>query len=161
MADTGNRREGLLRKMAPRVFKASLWGFVTFLMYYIPYQLLVLPMLMFPEFLSFKVQPIFYNFIALAVFFAVAIQLFSGTTLQHGLGVARALILMTYLIYALNGGILTLTPNIGAEAFTIVIDFKAFLMMIILVSLLSLAKSILQTINFLASEKESSSSPDT
>jgi len=160
MVKAEDRRERLLSKMAPRVFKASLWGFLTFLMYYIPYQLLVLPMLMFPEFFSFEIQPIFYNFVALAVFFAVAINFFSGTILQHVLGVARALILMTYLIYALNGGILTLNPNVGTETFTILVDFRAFLMMIILVSLLSLAKSILQTINFLASEKESSLSQE-
>jgi len=161
MVKAEDRREGLLKRMAPRVLKASLWGLLTFLMYYIPYQLLVLPMLMFPQFFSFEIQPIFYTFVALAVFFAVAIQFFSGTILQYVLGVARALILMTYLIYALNGGILTLTPNVGGETFTIVVDFRAFLMMIILVSLLSLAKSILQTINFLASEKESSSFQDT
>ncbi len=153
--------ELLLKRMAPRVLKASIWGFATFLMYYIAYQLLVLPLLMFPELISFGVQPIFFTFVALAVFFAVAIQLFSGTIFQHVLGVARSLILMTYLIYALRGGILTLTPNVGAETLDIVIDFRVFLMMIILVSLMGLGKSILQTINFLANEKEFSSFQDT
>jgi hypothetical protein len=155
MSKIENKGEGLLKNVAPRVLKSALWGFATFLMYYIAYQLFVLPILMFPELFSFQVQPIFFTFVALAVFFAVAIQFFSGTIIQHMLGVARSLILMTFLIYALKGGILTLTENVGTQTLTIMIDFRLFLMMIILVSLLGLAKSIIQTINFLASEKTS------
>ena len=75
-------------------------------------------------------------FLAIAVFFAVARQLFSGTILQHVLSVAKAL-----------------TPPIGEATSKIIADLRVFLAMLILIYSLGLAKSIIQAINFLASEK--------
>jgi len=144
----------LLRSIVPRTLKAALWGFITFLMYYIPYQLLLLPALMFPEIFPMGINTLFNVFVAIAVFFAVAIQLFSGTIFQHVLSVAKALTLIIYFIYAFEGGIITLTPPIGEATFKIVADLRVFLAMLILIYLLGLAKSIIQAIDFLAREKD-------
>ncbi len=144
----------LLRSIAPRALKAAFWGFITFLMYYIPYRLLLLPALMFPAVFPFTINTLFNEFLAIAVFFAVAIQLFHGTILQHVLSVAKALTLITYFIYAFKGGIITLTPSVGEATFKIIADIRVFLAMLILIYLLGLAKSIIQAINFLASEKD-------
>jgi len=144
----------LLSSIVPRAIKAALWGFITFLMYYIPYRLLLIPALMFPEIFPLGINTLFNAFVAIAVFFAVAVQLFSGTILQHVFGVARALTLIVYFIYAFEGGIITLTPSIGEATLKIIADIRIFLAMLILIYLLGLAKSIIQAINFLASEKD-------
>jgi len=143
-----------LRRIAPRALKATLWGTITFLLYYLPYKFLIMPLFMFPGVTDLVSEAFFYVFLTIVVFFAVIIKLFSGTIFQHAFGIARALILMIYFIYAFRGGIIALAPSVGGVTFNIMLDLRIFLAMFILINLLSLGKSLLQAIDFLARERE-------
>jgi len=137
-----------LRKVAPKVLRAALAGFVTFLLvYFLPtLLLLMLP----PEALSPGYEPLFDVFVAILVFFAVVIELSSGTILKYAFSVARALILIIYFVYALHGGIIITEM----ETAHIMVDLRGFLAMLIFVNFLGVTKSILEAVNFLSEKEE-------
>ena len=152
--------KSFLKKMAPRVIKAAVRGFIMFLLTYLLPLLIMeavmpsdLPFEMFPA----EYMPLFYAFSAIVVFFAVATELFSGTILQHAFSVGRALILIVYFVYALNGGILTTSFQVPGQQQVVhlSVDLRAFLGMLIFVNLLGFAKGMFQAINFLSGRVES------
>ena len=152
--------KAFLKKMMPRVVKAALKGFIMFFLTYLLPTLMMEAMM--PADLPFGTLPseymtLLYTFSAIVVFFAVVTELLSGTILQHALSIGRALILIVYFIYALNGGILTSTFQIPGQQQVIHIfaDLRAFLAMLIFVNLLGFAKSMFQAINFLSGKGES------
>lgn len=154
MVKTETVKRGTLRRIVPRIVKATLWGTITFLMFYLPYKLFIMPMIMFPVAPELFSETVFYVFLITMVFFAFTTKLFSGTIFQHALGIARALILIIYFIYVFRGGSITLAPSIGDITLKITLDLSVFLAMFVLISLLSLGKSLLQAIDFLARERE-------
>jgi len=146
-------------RVMPRVFKAAIMGVTTFFLYYL------LPMLMFSmipaeglpsEFSSFfsKYENLVYVFAAIMICFVVAIQLSSGTIFQHAFSIAKAIVLILYFIYALEGGILTLSIPAVEITINIMADLTTFLAILILVNLLALAKSMFEAINFLSQKVE-------
>lgn len=148
-------KKTFVERIMPRVFKAAIMGVITFFLYY------MLPTLMFSmfptenlpsEYASFftEYEQLFYIFAAIIICFAVLIQLASGTIFQHAFSIAKAIILIIYFIYALNGGILTLNVPIKEMTINIVANLTAFLVILISVNLLALAKSMLEAINFLS-----------
>lgn len=157
--DDEENLKSLVKKIMPRVAKAALKGFIMFLLTYL------LPMLameaMMPAELSFGTLPpeyitLFYTFSAVVVFFAIVTELFSGTIFQHVFNIGKALILIVYFIYALNGGIITTAFQILGQQQVVYIfaDLKAFLAILIFVNLLGLAKGMFQAINFLSRKVE-------
>lgn len=154
MVEADAVRRSLFRRLFPRVIKATLWGTMTFFVYYLPYQLFIMPMLMFPGAADLISGTLFYAFIGIVVFFAVVIKLCSDTIFQHVFSIARALILMIYFIYAFRGGIIALAPSVGDVTFNIMLDLRVFLYMVLLINLLGLGKSLLHAIDFLARERE-------
>jgi len=149
MVEEGNMK-AYVKRIVPRIFKAVLWGSITFLLVY------YLPMHIYPlEALPFEEIRNFYVFAAITVFFVVAIKLFSETILEHAFSIAKALVIMIYFVYIFNGGIVSLTIPIQATMVNLVVDLRVFLVMLILPNLLALAKSLLQATNFLAKRSES------
>ena len=152
-------KETFGERIKPRVFKAVIVGTVTFLLYY------VLPTLLFSAFptenLPSEFDPyfsryenLFYIFATIIICFAVVNQLSSGTILQHAFSIAKAIILIIYFIYALEGGILTLSMSLEGMAVNIVANLTAFLAILISVNLLTVAKSMFEAINFLLQKVE-------
>lgn len=149
MAEEGNIK-AYLKGIVPRIFKAVLWGSITFLLvYYLPMQIYPL------EALPFEDSQNIYVFSAITVFFVVAIKLFSETILEHAFSMTKAMVMMIYFIYIFDGGIISLSIPIQATMVNLVVDFRVFLVMLILPNLLTLAKSLLQATNFLAKRSES------
>jgi hypothetical protein len=143
-----------IRRSAPRILKATLWGTVTFLVYYLPYNYLLPSLLTLPGVSDLALETSFSVFLIIVVFFAVIIKLFSGSIFQHVFSIARGLILMVYFIYAFEGGIMALAPSIGGATFNIILDLRILLAMFILISLLGIGKSLLHAIDFLSRERE-------
>jgi len=142
-------REGLIKKLIPRVLKATLWGTLTFVFVY------SLPTLIYPmELLPLEYSQLFYLFVGIAVFFAFVTKLFSGTILEYAFSIARALIMIIYFIAVFNGGIISLTMPMEGATVNLVADLKAFLAILILVNLLGVAKSMFQVTKFLAEKVE-------
>jgi len=137
--------------MLPRIVKAVVKGLLWFVFLY------VVPMFIISRFL--EVAPEIFSryeqllpvFIAIIIFFVVAGELTSGTIFQHAFNIGKALILMIFIVVALEGGIVAL----DFQEFHLVADLKIYLIMLLTIDLLGLAKSVLQAINFLSEKAES------
>jgi hypothetical protein len=90
-------------------------------------------------------------FVAIIIFFVVASELTSGTILQHAFNIGKALILMVFIVLALEGGIV----SINFQGINIVADLRLYLFMLLTIDFLGLAKSVLQAVNFLSEKTES------
>ncbi|UCE29447.1 MAG: hypothetical protein JSV85_01590 [Candidatus Bathyarchaeota archaeon] len=150
-----------LEKAMPRVLKAAVVGITAFFLYYL------LPTLLFsmlpteslpPEFGSFfsRYENLVYVFAGIMICFAVAIQLSSGTVFKHVFSIAKAIIVMLYLIFAFDGGLLALNLPVEETVVGLEANLTTFLTILILVNLLSLAKSMLEMISFFSRKAEQS-----
>ena len=148
-----------VEKAMPRVLKAAIMGIIAFFIYYL---LPTLLFSMFPTenlptgFGSFfsRYENLVYIFAGIMICFAVAIQLLSGTVFKHVFSIAKAITVMTYLIFALDGGLLALDLPIEGTVISIEANLTAFLIILILVNLLALAKNMLEMISFLSRKTE-------
>jgi len=158
MADEGNI-ESLLRKILPNVIKATLKGSIMFLLTYLLPTLLMDTMMLPDTLLEMPSEytTLLLAFSAIVVFFTVVTELSSGTIFQHAFGASRALVLIMYFIYALNGGVITSDFQIPGQLQFVHIfaDLRAFLAVLIVLNLLGFAKSMFGAINFLAESAES------
>lgn len=93
------------------------------------------------------------NFVIIYISLGFFSDLVSDTIFQQFFNVARAIFVMGYLTLALNGGILNLTYMDIA----LTIDLRLFLMVAVMLSLLGLARSMLQAINYAHKKAESAS----
>jgi hypothetical protein len=134
-----------LKKVLPRVLKATVWGSLTYILVY------YLPLIFYPsETLPFDYTNTLLGFTIIAVFFAVASSLFSGTMLGHGFGIARAITIIAYFIVVSGNGILTFTLPYMEVPVNLTVDTTLILMMIISVNLLDIARNLLQAITVLS-----------
>lgn len=86
------------------------------------------------------------------VYFVLMIigDLTSGTIFQHFFNAAKALFVMAYLILSLNGGLFGMT----VENINLMVDLRLFVVIAMLLSLVGLAKSVLQAINYMSQKAE-------
>ncbi len=157
MADEGNLKS-VLKKIMSNVTKAVLKGFIMFLLTYLLPTLVVEAMVpsSSPFGMPSEYTTLLYVFSAIVVFFTVVTELFSGTILQHAFCVGRAIVLIVYFVYALNGGIFVSTFQIPGQQQVIRIfaNLRAFLAVLIFINLLGFAKGMLQVINFLSGKAD-------
>jgi len=134
-----------LVRMAPRISRALIKGFLWFLLLYmVPIFILSIagiPADLFPDYTM-----LLGVFAATTVVFIVAAELFSKTVFQHVFNMAKAVVLMVFFVYALNGGFVAV--NFGTVH--IMVDLRLYLAMLLTINFLGLTKSALQTLNFLS-----------
>jgi hypothetical protein len=124
-----------------RALKAIVWGTVTFLVVY------CLPMMLYPrDVFPFDYATPLLQFATIAVFFAVVGQLFSGTVIGCGFGVAKALIVIAYFLAISNGGIFRITLPISGFSVNLMVDISIVLMFVVAVNLINVVKNILSAI---------------
>ena len=133
-----------MKEAFPRVLKATVWGTVTFLVVY------WLPMMLFPR----NILPLDYatplmRFATIAVFFAVAGQLFSGTVIGCGFGVAKAIVVIAYFFAVSDGGVFSVALPISGLTVNLAVDISILLLMIVSVNLINIAKNLLAAIALL------------
>jgi hypothetical protein len=134
----------ILKKVVPRVLKAVVWGSLTYvIVYYLP--LILFPSMIIPVDFSSEVV----SFAIIAVFFAVAGALLSGTIFGYGLGVARAIIIIAYFLSISDIGVISVTLPVAEVPIKFIVDISIILLMIISVNLLDLVSNILQALTFL------------
>ena len=134
----------ILKKAIPRVLKATVWGSLTFLIVY------YLPMMLYPtDILPFDYATQLIQFATIAVFFAVVGQLFSGTIIGCGFGIARALVIIAYFFAVSDGGVFRVTLPVSEVTVNLAVDISILLLMIVSVNLLSIAKNLLEAITLL------------
>lgn len=130
-----------LKEVFPRVLKAIVWGSVTFLVVY------WLPMMLYPtDILPLDYATPLFQFATIAVFFAVVGQLFSGTIIGCGFGVAKAIVIIAYFFAVSDGGVFSVTLPISELTVNLTVDISILLLMIVSVNLLNIAKNLLAAI---------------
>ena len=136
------------KTVLPRVLKAAVWGTFTFVMVY------YLPLMLIPKDIPQNILPFDYtarllDFAVISVFFAVVGQLFSGTVIGCGFGIARALVIIALFFVISEGGVFSVTLPISEVTVNLTLDISSILLMIISVNLLSIAKNLFEAISIL------------
>jgi len=136
------------KTVLPRVLKAAVWGTFTFvLVYYVP--LMLIPQDLPQNILPFDYTAQLLQFAVISVFFAVVGQLFSGTVIGCGFGIARALVIIAYFFVVSEGGVFSITLPISEVTVNLIIDISTIFLMIVSVNLLSIAKNLFEAISIL------------
>jgi len=138
----------VMKTVLPRVLKAAVWGTFTFVMvYYVP--LMLIPRDIPKSILPFDYAAQLLEFVVISVFFAVVGQLFSGTVIGCGFGIARALVIIAYFFVVSEGGVFSITLPISEVTVNVIVDISILLLMIVSVNLLSIAKNLFGAITLL------------
>jgi len=154
----------------PRVLRAILWGFIMggemLLLLYLPQFI--------PQFgeEAMEILPV-QTTVGLSYFFLVfagievTIQLLRGTVFPYVLSMARSIISIVLLIQMTNGGIMTFTiqPPSGAQmaagtSISFTLNFQPILGVILLLSIISVIKNLLQAVDYLSQKEETGSPPE-
>ncbi len=140
--DSGNN----LRKMVFRASKATIMGSVLYAVYVILWQRLGSMFMSLPGF-----QQMVEAFVVTYIVLLVGSILTSGTIYQYFFGVAKALFVIGYVLFSLKTGIFELPLG----GISVSVDLRLFLIVVMLLGLLGLAKTILQAIDFMSARSES------
>ena len=145
--------------MVPKVVKAVIKSvFWLILMYVLPFLMFSSLSSALPAGVSNVLSPyeqIFGTFTIVIIFFVAASEITSGTIFQHMFNIGQALVLMVLIVISLEGGII----KIGFQNIQITADLTFYLVMLLTIDLVGLAKSVLQAINFLSEKAESQLPP--
>ena len=146
--------KSFLRKMLPRIVKATVKAVLYFiLLYFIPTLIVSQLSAMAPEIFGVY-ENYLAIFAAIVIFTVVASELTAGTIFQHVFNIGRALILIVFFILALQGGIISQDIAVEPVRLHFIVDLRVYLAMLISIDLLSLAKSMLQAVSFLSERVE-------
>ena len=153
----------------PRVLRAIIWGFI------MGGEMLLL--LYFPQFIpqlgeeAMEILPVqmttgmSYFFLVFAGI-EIAIQLLRGTIFPYALSTARSILSIILLIQMTNGGVMTIAIQPPPEAqmmganIIFTLYFQPILGVILLLSLISMAKNLLQAIDHLSRKEEEGFPPE-
>ncbi|MEM3640334.1 MAG: hypothetical protein QXH37_00180 [Candidatus Bathyarchaeia archaeon] len=145
MVEEANGFKVKFRKIAFRALKTALKGVIFYTLYLVLLMFLAPATQIIPAFQQ-TIETFFMIYLALMI----VGELTSGTILQHFFNTAKALFIILYLILALGSGIVNLT----FQGLNVLVDIRIFLIIAMLLSLLGLAKSTLQAINYLGERAE-------
>ena len=156
------------RIIIPRVLRAILWGFIMG-----GEMLLLLHLSEFaPQFGGSMMESLpIREMTGLSYFFLVfagievANQLLRGTVFPYAFSMARSIISIILLIQITNGGVMTFTVHPPSEmaagtSLIFTLDFQPVLGVILLLSLISMIKNLMQAVDFLSQKEEASFPPE-
>jgi uncharacterized ion transporter superfamily protein YfcC len=145
MANANNDSKTTLRKLTFKALKATIKGVIFYAFYFIIWMFLAPVSELIPG-----LQMMIETFVIVYIVLMVIGDLTSGTIFQYFFNGAKALFVICYLIFSLNGGIFGVTfQNISLS-----IDLRLFLMIATLLGLLGFAKSILQAVDYMNTRAE-------
>ena len=148
MAEQQKKSKNLVKDISFRVVKATLKAILIYLLYF-----LIAPMLaplfgLIPGFMeSIEV------FVAVYIVLMILSDLTEKTVFQYFFNTARALFFMAYLLLSMGNGVFSTTY----ENFSLTVNLTLFYTVVVLLSLLGFASTILQAINFMHEKAEASS----
>jgi hypothetical protein len=145
MADTGNNFKKKIRNFTFKALKATVKGILFYVIYFVLWMFLAPISDMVPGF-----QQMIETFVMVYILLMIVGELASGTIFQYFFNVAKALFVIGYLIFSLKGGIFGLT----FQNVSLMVDLRLFLTIATLLSLLGLAKSVFQAINYMSEKAE-------
>lgn len=140
--------------MSPRIAKAAVKAILYFVLLYLVPSMLTSQLAELAPDLFASYGQLLRLFVAVVIFFVVASELTSGTIIQHAFNIGKAVVLIIFYVLALDGGIISLNLNLENVPINIWADLRVYLMMLIMIDLLGLAKSLLQAVDFLSEKTE-------
>lgn len=140
-----NTNNSNLRKTIFKALKATVKGIVFYVVYLMLWQFLA-PVSGFVPGLHEMIE----TFVSVYIALIIVADLTADTIFQHFFNAAKALFVIFYLMLSLKTGIFTLT----LETMSVTVDIRLFLVIAMLLSLLSLARSIMQAINYVDEKAE-------
>jgi len=143
-----NEKSSNLKRKIPifrRALIATIKGIIVYAVYFFLSQFLAPLSQFIPGF-----QQIVETFVTVYIVLTIIAELTSGSILQHFFNAAKSLFAIAYLIVSLGTGVLSLT----FQGLNFVVDIRLFLAIAMLLGLVGLAKSVLQTIHYLNERAE-------
>jgi len=134
-----------LQKFTRKALKATIKGVLFYGIYFVLSMFLAPVSEIVPGF-----QQMIEVFVMVYIFLMIIGELTAGTIVHHFFNGTKALFVILYLIFALNGGIVGIT----VQNVNLIVDLRLFLVVAMLLGLLGFAKSVLQAINFLNEKAE-------
>jgi len=145
MAEEKNDFKKKLKVFTFKALKATIKGILVYAVYFVLWMVLA-PISTYVPSLQQIVETFFIVYITLMIIG----ELTSGTIFQHFFNAAKALFVVGYLILSLKGGVF----GIMFQNIYVTIDLRLFLATVMLLSLLGLAKSVLQAVNYMSEKTE-------
>jgi hypothetical protein len=140
-----NNRKKKIRKWLFTIAKAAIKTAIVCIIYVIVSRLLAPVSSFIPN-----LQQMIQNFVIVYVALMVISDLTSGTIFQYIFSASRSGFVIAYLIVSLNSGIFNYTfGNIS-----LMVDLRAFLIIVMLLELVGLARSVIQEIDFVSQKAE-------
>jgi hypothetical protein len=140
MAEVKKDFKKRIQEVTFKALKATIKGVLLYGVYFVLSMFLASISEMVPGF-----QQIIETFIMIYIILTTFAELTSETIFQHFFDMAKALFVILYLVFSLKSGVMGITfQNVN-----LIIDLRSFLVAAMLLSLLGLAKSMFQAIDFL------------
>lgn len=145
MASDSKDKDNKFRGLAFRALKATIKAVVFYAVYFFVW-LIIAPFAGFVPGLQLMVEA----FVVVYIVLMILGDLTSGTIFQYFFSTAKSLFVICYLLFSLQGGILTASY----EGVSLLVDLRMFVVVALLLGLLGFAKSILQAINYMTQRAE-------
>jgi hypothetical protein len=145
MADANNDFKKKVRNFTFKALKATVKGILFYGIYFVLWMVLAPISELIPGF-----QQMIETFVIVYILLIIVGELTSGTIFQYFFNVTKALFVIGYLIFSLKSGIFGLT----FQNVSLMVDLRVFLAIAMLLSLLGLAKSVFQAINYMNEKAE-------
>jgi len=145
MADANNDSKKKIRNFTFKALKATVKGVLFYGIYFALWMYLAPISQMIPG-----LQQMVETFVIVYIFLIIVGELTSKTVFQYFFNMVKALFVIGYLIFSLKNGIFGLT----FQNIRLTVDFRLFLVIAMLLSLLGLAKSVFQAINYMNEKAE-------
>ena len=145
MADANNDSKKRVRNITFKALKATVKGVIFYGIYFVLWMYLGPISQMIPG-----LQQMVETFVMVYLFLIVVGELTSKTVFQYFFNMVKALFVIGYLIFSMKNGIFGLT----FQNIRLMVDFRLFLVIAMLLGLLGLAKSVFQAINYMNEKAE-------
>jgi len=145
LEETKKDSQGGFRKILFRASKATIKGSIFYGVYFLLSQYMAPIFTVVPSF-----QQTIESFVIAYTVLLIAGELTGGTVYQHFLNVAKALFVVGYLMLSMKSGVIELTLS----SITIAVDFRLILTAAVLLSLLGVAKAVLQAVDYMSLKAE-------
>ena len=142
------KRKNVVKDVSFRVAKATVKALLVYLLYFF-----VAPMLSPLAGLMPGLMESIEAFVAVYIVLMILSDLTSKTVFQYFFNTARALFFMGYLLLSMGDGVF----STSFENFSLTVNLTLFYTVAVLLSLLGLARTILQAINFMHEKAEANS----
>ena len=148
MAEQKKERKNLVKDVSFRIVKATVKAILIYLVYFLLAPMLAPLFGLIPGFMeSIEV------FVAVYIALMILSDLTAKTVFQYFFQTARDLFFMGYLLLSMGDGVF----NTSYENFSLTVNLTLFYTVAVLLSVLGLARTILQAINFMHERTEASS----